>query len=243
MRHWISAAAIGAAAATLAVPAAAAEWKYKLTPYLMMAGLSGTTTVGDRTVPVDLSFSDVWDNLDWALMGNFNAQNDVWAFNFDGVYAKLGKTGPKLGLLSANIEQGIYTGIVARRFSEYAEVYGGLRVWSVTSNINFNGPLGGRAASGSQTWVDPVIGIRVTAPLSDTMRAVFMIDAGGFGIGATVDAQVWPMVEFDLGASKHWQAVVGYRFNYVEYSNGSGAKYFAYDMMVNGPTLGIGYTF
>jgi hypothetical protein len=243
MRRRISAAAIGMAIVASAAPATASDWKYTITPYLELSGMNGSTTIGPKTVDVDLNFTQIWDHLDFALMGNFNAQNDVWAFNFDGFYAKLSATGPKRGLLDADITQGIYAGVVARRFSEYAEVYGGLRIWSVASTINFNGPIMTRAAHASKTWVDPIIGLRVTAPLTDTMRAQFMIDAGGFGVGASIDAQIWPTVQFDLDAAKRWQAVVGYRFNYVQYSDGSGDKYFAYDMLINGPTIGVSFNF
>ena len=238
------AAAGTALAATFAAPAAAAEtnaWQYTITPYLYMTSMSGTTTFGPFRAPTDLSFGDVLDHLSFAAMGNFNAQNEKWAVNVDLMYAKLGATGPKKDLFNVDIEQGIYAGVLARRIAEHAEIYAGVRIVTLDVGIHSNfGPAIDR--SRGVDWVDPIIGLRVNAPVSDKVTFNFMADVGGFGIGADYDVQVWPTLQIKLGQGR-WRADVGYRVNYLDYSRDSGPARFQYDMLLYGPTLGVSYTF
>jgi hypothetical protein len=237
-RHLLTAAV---ALAAITTPAHAGDWKYTIAPYFEMSSMNGSTGIGANSVDVDVSFGEVWKQLDFGIAGNFNAQNDVWAINLDGSYAKLSGLGPN-ERLKATIEQGVYAGIVARRFSEFGEIYGGVRVVSLTTRLS-GGDVVGTISDANHSWVDPIIGVRITAPLTDRARAVFMIDGGGFGIGADVDVQIWPNVTIDLDSAKRWQAMVGYRFNYFKYNSGSGDDYFAYDMLVHGPLLGVAFTF
>ncbi len=216
-------------------------WNYAITPYLYMTSMSGTTSVGPFTAPVDVSFGQVLDHLSFAAMGNFNAQNDKWAFNVDLMYAKLGATGQKREQFNVDIEQGLYTGIVARRIATYAELYAGLRLVTLDVGLNSNfGPL--VQVHRGVDWVDPIIGLRVNAPVSDKVSFNFMADVGGFGVGADYDVQVWPTLAIKLGQGR-WRADVGYRFNYLDYTDDSGRLPFQYDVMLYGPTLGVTYTF
>ena len=65
----------------------------ELTPYIFGAGLNGTTGIstglGNVTTDVDMSFSDVLDNLDSGFMMMFEARKDLWSFGIDGVYFKI----------------------------------------------------------------------------------------------------------------------------------------------------------
>jgi hypothetical protein len=224
-------------------PARAAEasgWNYTITPYLYATSMSGQSQFGPVVAPIDVRFGDLLDHLSWAAMGNLNAQGEQWAVNIDLMYAKLGGTGPK-SLFSADIEQGIYAGVVARRIHKHAEVYAGVRFVTLDVSVNSNfGPAIQR--SRDVNWVDPIVGFRVNAPISDKVAFNFMADVGGFGVGADYDIQVWPSLQIRLGEGR-WRADVGWRLNYLDYNTDSGAAYFAYDMLLYGPTLGISYTF
>jgi hypothetical protein len=234
----------GAAPTLAATPTAAADssdWQYTLTPYIYATSMSGHSQFGPIRGPVTVRFADLFKHLTFAAMGNFNAQNDQWAFNVDLMYAKVGATGPKQALFDAAVEQGIYAGVVARRIQEHAEVYAGVRYVTLDLGISSNfGPSIQRSAG--VDWVDPIVGMRVNAPFNDKVSLNVMADIGGFGIGADYDIQVWPSLQIKLGQGR-WRADLGWRMNYLNYNTGSGAKYFAYDMLLYGPTLGVSYTF
>jgi len=45
-------------------------WKFRITPYLWLMGMDGTTAALGQDVPVDASFSDILDVLNIALSAN-----------------------------------------------------------------------------------------------------------------------------------------------------------------------------
>ncbi len=47
------------------------RWKFKAALYLWTAGIQGTTRRGNE---IDVGFSEIWDNLDMAFMGAFEAR-------------------------------------------------------------------------------------------------------------------------------------------------------------------------
>lgn len=233
--------ALAAASAAPATAAQSSDWQYTLTPYLYATSMSGQTQFGPVVAPVSVRFGEILDHLSWAAMGNLNAQNDQWAVNVDLMYAKLGGTGEKHGLFSADIEQGIYAGVVAHRIQQHAEIYAGVRYVTLDVGVKTNyGPLIKR--NRGVDWVDPIVGFRVNAPFNDKLAFNFMADAGGFGVGADYDIQVWPTLQVKLGQGR-WRADLGWRMNYLNYNSDKGAAYFAYDMLLYGPTLGVSYTF
>lgn len=230
--------------AVAATPVAAAEptgWQYTITPYVYMTNMSGQSQFGPIVAPVSVRFGDILDHLDFAAMGNLNAQNDQWAVNIDLMYAKLGATGQKREQFSVDIQQGIYAGIVARRIDDHAEVYVGARYVTLDLGIKSNfGPVIQR--SRGVDWVDPIVGMRFNAPFNDKLSLNVMADVGGFGLGADYDIQVWPTLQMKLGQGR-WRADLGWRLNYLNYSTDDGPARFDYDMLLYGPTLGVSYTF
>ncbi|MGL4541527.1 MAG: hypothetical protein ACRCUI_03340, partial [Polymorphobacter sp.] len=218
-----------------------AGWQFSITPYMYLTSMSGQSQFGPIVAPINVRFGEILDHLSFAAMGNLNAQNDQWAVNVDLMYAKLGKTGEKRGLFTADVEQGIYAGLVARRVQEHAEIYAGVRYVTLDVGIKSNsGPAIER--SRSVNWVDPIVGFRVNAPFNDKVAFNFMADVGGFGVGAEYDIQVWPSLQVKLGQGR-WRADLGWRLNYLKYETDSGPAAFTYDMLLYGPTLGVSYTF
>ncbi len=78
MRHLqLTAIAALAVALAVAAPAARAEdWKYDLYVYGLGAGMDGTAGIGPVDGTVDVSFSDILDNLELGFMGSFRARKD-----------------------------------------------------------------------------------------------------------------------------------------------------------------------
>ncbi|WP_147440747.1 hypothetical protein [Paraburkholderia sp. RAU2J] len=90
-------------------------WQFEATPYLWAAGLSGWGRLGARTptTNIDASFSDVWKNLDFGVMGAFEARRGRWALIFDSVYVDLSKTsdplaGGALGTVRFKVKEAIF---------------------------------------------------------------------------------------------------------------------------------------
>lgn len=230
------------AAGVAAVPAAAQDgpWRVTIAPYVFASGLSGQTQLGNLRSDVSLSFGDVLDHLDWAAMGYVNVQNDKWVFNADFYQGKLGsfvEVGQRGVPVTLTLGNGIYTPTVGYHVHDNAVVYAGARVWRVrltaATPISFD--------NREVTWADPVVGFRMRAPITRTIEFAFSGDFGGFGAAADYDVMAWPMLSFNIGTG--WRAELGYKLNYVDYSTDKTNRYFAYDMLIHGPTLGVSYTF
>ena len=82
-----------AAAADLAPLPDTNEWRFTLAPYVWGVGLSGDVGVfGRGPVDIDIPFSDILENLDFAAMGVAEAHNGTW-----GVFVDLNFTSLSAG--------------------------------------------------------------------------------------------------------------------------------------------------
>ena len=94
------------------------SWQFGLEPYLMASSIQGDAGVGRVTgVPVDVSFSDILENLSMAAMINFEARHDSgWGALLDYAFMDLeaDKTVGLGGVLDANLRQAIFEGLVTK---------------------------------------------------------------------------------------------------------------------------------
>jgi len=59
------------------------EWGYVLAPYLMFASMDGTSKVRGREIEVDVSPSDIFENLQFGAMGYFGTRKGNWGFGVE----------------------------------------------------------------------------------------------------------------------------------------------------------------
>ena len=75
-----------------AAQTASDEWHVTVEPYFMGAAMSGPTTVRGQEMSVDLSASDILDNLQFGVMGMVMARKGNWGFGGDAIWMSLGTT-------------------------------------------------------------------------------------------------------------------------------------------------------
>jgi opacity protein-like surface antigen len=253
-------AALGATPNVAQAQAAASSgggWTFEFTPYLWGAGMSGEVGAGALpTLDVDMSFSDILDNLDAGLMGAFEARNGRWGLLFDAIYMKLAHSatasrtgsGPIGATATASAEleitQTVYAAAVAYRAIEGRtplDVIGGARYAKLTVDAQIDGSFyaqtGTVAASAEKSWVDPYIGVRVQHPIAERWTLVGYADVGGFGVGSDFTWQALAGVNYEF--SKSIAGKFGYRYLYVDYDKDG----FRYDMANSGLYLGAGIRF
>jgi predicted porin len=121
-------------------------------------------------------------------------------------------------------------------------VIGGLRYADIEARIAVNGPSSTLVkGSSAHDWVDPIVGLQYTVPLSGKWSFALRGDVGGFGIGSDLAWQGLVTLRFDL--SERVAAVAAYRYIDTTYDSGSGANYFRYDVVTAGPALGLAIAF
>ncbi|NGO51066.1 outer membrane protein [Allomesorhizobium camelthorni] len=230
------------AAAPEPQPVAESGWTFSVTPYFWAAGLSGELSQFNLpVVDVDASFSDIFDNLDFAAMLIGEARNGPYSLFGDLIYVKLGASSDTpLGIAadSADVDASTFAGLVGAGYSVLEgptgrlDVVGGVRVWSVDTDISFSGGiLDGQTRSDGATWVDGLVGVRGNYAFTPNFYATGwgLVGAGG----ADIDWDLMAGIGYNINET--FSATLGYRALGVDYSEDG----FLFDVVQQGPIAGL----
>jgi hypothetical protein len=217
-------------------------WTFTIAPYFWAAGLSGEVSqFGLPVVDVDASFSDILDNLDFAAMAIGEARYDRYSIFGDLIYVKLGTdSGTPKGILATNVDVSSQTfaGLMGTGYSVlqdetgHLDIVGGIRVWSVDTDIAFHGGiLDGVSVSDGATWVDGLVGVRANYSITPEVYVTGwgLVGAGG----ANIDWDVAAALGYRF--NERFSAVAGYRALGVDYENDG----FVFDAVQQGPIIGL----
>ncbi len=232
------------------------KWQFRAIPYLWFSGLNGDVVAGDRTIPVDLSFGDIFDATDslLAFEGYFDARKDKWGVFSDFMFIKLGVEGIVVEEGPINLTNrlnvlefgGLYrlseSPSAADRESAVDLVFG-LRssFLEVTTELNeIEGVTGPRdLTANNQKWVEPFVGLRGETGLGKRASFIAEGNVGGFGAGSDFSWKALGAISFHV--SKRFNILGGYRALGQDYDNSDDA--FKWDMVIHGPIVGFGFTF
>jgi hypothetical protein len=215
--------------------------------YIVGIGIDGSASAGPLTADIDVSMSEVFENLEMGAMGSYRWDSDPWAFQLDAIYASLGadQTGSRgIARATLDLNQIMIEGDVGYQLSENFELMVGARYWDFETEIELvgSGPLGiVRRSEGAESWVDPLIGLRVVAPISESWTFIARGDVGGFGVGS--DFAWHASAFFDWRFSEQFSMLFGYRIFDFEFEERGDAGLFALDMQESGPGIGIAFSF
>jgi len=214
-------------------------WKVTFAPYLMGAGMSGTAAIAGQEATVDASASDILSHLQFGAMGVVVARKGRWSVGGDFIWMALGATSETP---PANVDpnQGAFAFYGGRRLSAAADVTFGVR-WNVLQGrIGFTGPAQ-RVVEQTKQWVDPIVGLNLRSQGAHRVHAGLYSEIGGFGAGSTLSWQIFPTVGIDLG--KRTAVEFGYRWLDLDYESGEGLTRFKYDVLTQGPVMGLAFRF
>jgi hypothetical protein len=171
------------------------DWQFKAGVYLYAAGVKGETASGSD---LDISFSDLINNLNMAFMGNVEARKSKWSLAADVVYLNVGAGGggrvpiQSAPGISVKVEADVklrawvlgFTGGYRVLQSERAnlDVIAGARYLEISSFLNTSsrpGPLArtGELAASATNW-DTIVGVKGEVNLRDNWYAPYYLDAG-----------------------------------------------------------------
>lgn len=237
-RYWQSAKAGLLFTLASAHPAAAQDETWDFTGYFYLWGatLGGSTTTGQD---IDLSFSDIVDNLDFGIMGALEAKRDRLFFFGDFLYLNLGDeqtaaVGPGLPAeADADVEGTVFTGVVGHDIISDDDnrfgLMGGFRVMDLDTEANIAIAGGSERVSGGLNNWDLVVGLRGSSQLADRWRVSYYAD-----IGAGDSALTWQIsAAFDYRIN-NWDLSFGYRHLTWEIDNSDVLEELTFD----GPFIG-----
>jgi hypothetical protein len=229
-------------AATPQANSASGGWQFSVEPYFFLAGLNGTIGVAGQRAEVNDSFRDIFRNLDFAIMGQFEAHKGNWSILADAMYMSLSgekvTPSPFFSDIDVEVKETIIEPAVAYRVFKgergSIDLVGGVRFWHVKPHITFQPlilPL--VDVEGSKNWADPVVGARGTVSLSPKVFVAGRFDMGGFGVGSDFTGQAFGGVGFQV--KPRVALVGGYRYLRVDYVSEEG---FIFRTAMSGIMLG-----
>jgi hypothetical protein len=218
------------------------KWRFGLTPYAWLSGLSGTVGVGPVASEVDLSPSDVIDKLHFGIMGSGEARKGQWLVAVDGIYASLGAekvfaVRGDTGSLALTQRETIIQPVAGYTIGDgtwSVDFLGGVRYWHLSASLDVD--LTRRPSNehaGSRQWVDATGGFRFRWLPYEKVRFVAGGDGGGGGSRDTW--QAYSSLGYD--AWSRWTLGFAYRVLAVNYNRSD----FLFDTRTKGFILGATY--
>lgn len=218
-------------------------WRVGASMYIWTTRLDGDMTIRGTTVPVDVPFDKIFDNLKFTFMGLVEIGKGRWSFMTDLFYAKLEpSTSNRLGTFESQIEQfignfAVFYNLVENPTTRF-DAYAGARVNWMETDVDIKFVRGGtRSESADKAWVDPIIGFRVHHDLTDRWFIRALADIGGFGVSSDITWQ--GMASLGYRVSDHASLGLGYRGIGTDYTSGGTT----YDVISHGLLLGFEYKF
>lgn len=224
------------------------QWHYRVTPYAWGAGLDGTVGKFGRRADVDKSFSDVFKDLDAGAMAAFEARRGRLGLLADFMYVSLSESDhvhvmPGLSV-DAKVKVRANTFMFAAQYRAaaedwgYVDLIGGARHWSLRTNVDVSlGHLFEVDGSDTESWTDPVLGVKGTYHLGPRSYLTGWAIAGGFGAGSRFSSDL--MGAFGYKLNNQTALLLGYRHFAVDYKESG----FVFDAALHGPALGLDYRF
>jgi hypothetical protein len=210
--------------------------------YLWATGIDGKFTVMGEEVPVDVSFGELFDQVEIAGSLHYERVARSWGAFADLTYIDMGAdfTEP-MSQLPGTQEMTFLlaeAGAVRRwgpgENKVYFDLLLGLRYWDLEQAVEIGG---NPALDATDSWVDGLVGGRILVPLGEKWWFTGRLDvaAGGSDIAWNTS------VLFDWQATRLLSVIFGYRFLHEEHETGSGADLFALDADFGGPVLAVGF--
>jgi len=243
-----------AVVAFLPVPAWAEEGGFYLSPYLWAAGFTGTLGVptsggsvpgwsGDR---LDATFGHLRDNikLTGAAMLSAGWREGHWSVFGDWVYVGLeSSTASSLSPLYTNVE-GEIRGNIGQANLGYRlygsdttrfDAYGGVRYYDLEIGATLTaGQLEAVGRSGSDSWVDGLVGLRLEQTITKRWQLLLMGDLGASGSDHAQQASL------TFGYQTSWGAIGGgWRLLRIDHTS----ENFRLDATISGPMVGVTFRF
>lgn len=214
-------------------------WNFRISPYIWMLGLDGTTAALGNDVPLEADFGDILDLLNVALSANMEFNNGKWFVVLDPMWASLEApidTGGPIGG-KVEIELIIIDALVGVNVAEHFDIYAGARYYDQDITIVPNTlPEIGLG----DDWTDFLLGFRVNGELSEKWSFTGKLDGA---VGGDSESAIYAQAMFlrHIGDNKHFD--IGYRYYDVDYESGSGLARFKWDVAHSGPVVGFSWEF
>lgn len=223
------------------------KWQFTIGPYVLFPHMNGEVIVKGIPADVDTSPGDIFENLDFGMMLYFEASNSKWVAVLDGLYMDLSQEGETVltgRKVLVGVDQVGFSISGRYKIKQWLDAGVGGRINSIGSNLKIDPGdiLPGTEFSMNETWFDPIIVARLMTNFNnEKWQLGLYTDIGGFGIGSDITWQINPFASYQLG---NWFKLgAAYRWLGINYTTGTGAETFLYDVTTSGPEIRFLFNF
>ena len=217
-------------------------WHFVVAPYLWLTGVHGTVGALGREVGVHASAADLLSHFRFGLMGTVEADHKRIVLPLDIIWARLGDNQalpfPNLPPTTAEVKVDLFilTPKVGYRLVNQEKLkidaLTGFRYWHVGQNLQFSPSRLGLNFSGSQNWVDPLVGGRILGALTPKVSLIIGGYVGGWGTGSQLEYEAFGALGYKI--KPKWTLQAGYRYLDVNYRSTT-----IFDVAMSGAALGL----
>ena len=217
---------------------------FRVAPYVWITAINGDIGIGDVVAPVDITFSDTLDTLDFAYMGIIEFGYNRLSIATDVVYGRFSEgqdlNGPFIDRISFTQKQAIISpklvyNVIDKENYQF-DVYAGFRWSYLDLNLRVR-PRGGSdfRLNQNRDWFDGMVGVRGAWDFADSFLIFYK---GEIGTGAS--DFIWDAFG-GLGyrVTEDFFVFAGYRGLGGDYDNNG----FKVDTITHGPAVGLSLKF
>ncbi len=221
-----------AESATTATPAPpvgepTSDWHFAVSPYLWLPGVHGTVGAKGHEASIHVSPGDLLSHFRFGLMGLVDTRYKRIVMPVDVMWIRLGANNA-LPLTDEAVNakvtgsEFILTPKIGYRLVDSQivkiDALTGFRYWYFGESLRLSTSDTSLKFSGSQNWVDPLVGGRILANLSPKISVSIGGDVGGWNTGSLLDYQFGAVLGYRIKPAVVLQA--GYRYLSVDYRSG-----------------------
>jgi hypothetical protein len=230
----------GGAAAAAASTAPEGDWHFAVSPYLWVPWVYGDIGVNSNNLHFYATPDELFSHFRFGLLGLVDTRYKRIVMPLDLIWMRLGDDRalpltPNGTVANIKLDMFILTPKVGYRVIDTKmikiDALAGFRYWHVGQNLQFT--TNTLNFSGSQNWVDPLVGGRILGNLSPKVEVAIGGDVGGWGTGSQLDYSVGGFLGYRIKPSVALQ--VGYRYMAVDYTNGNKLL----NLIISGPLIGV----
>jgi hypothetical protein len=218
------------------------NWHLVVAPYLWFPGVHGSLGgPNGREVGFKASPGDLLSHFRFGLMGAVDPSYKRIVMPLDIMWIRLGgdrgfPNTPNQTVANYKAQEFLLTQKVGYRVIDQEKIkidaLAGFRYWHFHQSVKFT--TNSLNFSGSQNWVDPLVGGRITGILTPKFEVMIGGDVGGWGTGSQIDYQAFGLLGYRIKPALALQA--GYRYLYFDYRRSAGSFI---DIATSGVIFGV----
>ncbi len=242
--------------------ASADGWQFSVAPYIWGVMINGDVTIAGAETSVDTGLVEIIEESDsiFAFLGHFEVMKGNFGAYLDTTYMDV-HVDSDIGVFDVDSDlRTLFMDVGAfYRVGEWPlgaqpsggdgrhlrlDLTAGARYTDLKVDLDLSVGALSTSLDNGKNWIDPIVGGRVIADLTDRLVLVARSDIGGFGAGSDF---TWNVIanlgyRFELFGAPA-VALGGYRALYQDFEEGSGLNKFAWDIWVHGPIIALNVKF